>query len=113
MYMMTDIPDLNRLKVGSTERINGPRAQAARAPEALSDGPEALINPAEFSEFEAPAPVKAPEILAREEEARIIISLYKVKFPEELMALCGQLDSMALAQMDLSELELLRDRCDK
>src|SRR5688500_9703446 len=98
MYMMTDLPDLNRLKVGATARINGPRAQAAATPEALSDGPDALIDPAEFSEFEAPAPVKAPEILAREEEARIIISLYKVKFPEELMALGSQLDSMALEQ---------------
>lgn len=98
------LPDLSRLKVSPV-----PRAPPAVNP--VSEPPEADNYQDDFEEPEVPEVVKSPEVAAKEEDARLIVSLYKMKFGEELKGLAAEF--ARIAEMDLAELEVLRDRCDK
>ena len=93
------LPDLTRLKVGSEPTTNSP---AEEFPEPDYQEPE---------EPEEPIENKSPEVVQKEEDARLIVSLYKMKFGDELKALSAEF--ARIGEMDLAELEVLRDRCDK
>jgi hypothetical protein len=108
-----ELPDLTRLKVGDRPP-SATKIPSTQSPPPPSFEPDLDIDMDNFTpDPVALAPPKSPEMVAREEELRVIISLYKVKFPTELLALSSELDPLVLASMDAAQLEALRDRCDK
>ena len=120
----TPLPDLSKLKVSSMPPPAAPVRRAAAAPLAPPASPTALPasadedelgydEPEDMMSYDPPPLEKSPETREKEEELRVIISLYKLKFPEELAVLAAELDPMVMARMDVAELESLRNRCDR
>jgi len=103
---MSTLPDLSTLKVRAinyedTVSVNNNVA------EPFPDHEEDQ----EIPEDEPEQPEKSPDIIRQEQDARLILGLYKSKFPTELKVLSKDFDSLDL--MDLAQLNELRDRCDK
>ncbi len=115
MYTMDQqLPDLSGLKVGGQRPTVAHEPPSQPPPHELS-APDMDYEglPEDSGTLAAPPPAKSAETIAKEEELRIIISLYKVKFGEDLAVLGAEIDPVNMSQMDLPQLELLRDRCDK
>lgn len=106
---MATLPDLSRLKIGAA---TSPPSQPPPQQQSYPDFEAADLGAAEeYVEEAAEMIPKSAELIQKEEDARLIISLYKMKFGEELAALQNEFNSMP--DMDLGQLEELRDRCDK
>lgn len=111
--MSTNIPDLSRLKVGAVQMQKNMPDESASAPiQNIQSVPSLYENIDDISLPPLPPP-KSPELIQREQELRIIISLYQTKFPQELSILGPELDPMAMNLMDHTQLESLRDKCDR
>jgi hypothetical protein len=99
-----NIPDLARLTVSTAAQTYARQPQQAE--------PAAPAQPNAAAEPAAEAVAKAPEVVAREQEQRIILSLYKAKFSAELEVMGDELSSKQLMAADLATLDLLREKCD-
>lgn len=108
-----ELPDLSGLKVGGQRPAAPPEPHTQPSVVELPDTDTFIDGPLDEGILAAPPPPKSAETIAKEEELRIIISLYKVKFGEDLAVLGAEIDPVNMSQMELSQLELLRDRCDK
>src|SRR3982751_653037 len=106
----TDITDLSRLKIGNRPPQKTVTAELMDAPPL--DIPSEITGPNTFIDPPMPEP-KSVELIQKEQETRIILSLYKTKFPEELGVLACELDPLLMNSMDIAQLESLRDKCDK
>lgn len=109
-----ELPNLDALKINAQRPMpptSGPQMPTIQALDEPNSGCNPLMSPP--TELAAPVAPKSPEVAGKEEELRIIISLYKSKFGEELAVLGAELDSVALAHTDMAALESLRDRCDR
>lgn len=115
--MSTEIPDLSQLKIGNRGKS---LPKSIKTSELDATAPISEIPSFDNTELsmpiELPEPLiesKSPELIAKEQELRIIISLYKCKFPSELSILGSELDPISVNMMDVAQLESLRDKCDR
>jgi hypothetical protein len=92
---MSSLPDLSALRVQSANEV--PTTE------------EPIVEEEEIEEIEEVT--KSTEILRQEQDARLILGLYKSKFAIELKPLNKDFES--LDNLELSQLNELRDRCDK